>query len=119
MQFLTQHTFGIVIAIVLIFLLWQFWIAPKFNRKEQEEKKANDISEPGDDVITRIKKGFKIMKEKARDKVKNSGFGKNLQVEQDSSKSDDMMPLGLIENSNKKEDDPFATDFSKLNKVEL
>jgi hypothetical protein len=126
LQFVSQHSLLIAIAVIIIFLLWQFYLKPKLGKKnssiskEPQQSNAEVIQKTdssvkqADTTPSRIGRGFGVM----MDKLKNSDYVKGMQEERESAKVTDMMPRELMGNQEESED-VWSTDFSKLKKVDI
>lgn len=127
-QIITKHTVLIAIVIIAIFLLWQFYLKNKLfsGKKKVEDKKEVIEADPNSSLIIaaennkpdtttkRIGRGFGVM----MDKIRNSDYVKGVQAEQETAKSDDMLPKGIFV-QDKEPEDNFSTDLSKLTKVDF
>lgn len=100
------------IIIILLFLFYQFFVKPKLYRVQKQE----DTSGGKDTFFRRIARGFGVM----REKIANSEYAKRLEEEHKTASATDMMPSEMLQEDKKEEGpDPFATDFSRLTKVDF
>ena len=104
-DFITQHTLLVAIIVIIIFLLYQFYLKPKYftgikvDQGLPEAKPVyQSIPTEKDTTPARIRRGFGVMK----NKIADSDFIKNIHSQQE-----DDGP------------DPFATDFSKMGQVDF
>ena len=113
-SFITNHTFGIAIIMILVILVWQF--IPKGSKASENKSVDKPDDKPKEDsTLDRMKRGFKVMGEK----IKESDYVKGIKEEQklaDDGKLDDMMPKGIGESVG---DDFFNTDLTKIGKTDL
>lgn len=142
MQVISRNILTIGITIVALFLLFQFYILPKFFGKKDGVKKdllkpeppkiliadtklveAPKLDETPDTTGQRMKRGFGVMASKLKagyEKVRDSDYVKAIQEENNNPNPESFLPEELINSKDSKdEENPFATDLGKLTKVDF
>ena len=127
-QFITSNSLPLTVGIIIIFLCYQFFLAPLFKKTKDkpDDKKQEEIKKPEENKtdkkesnVKRISGGFGVM----MDKVKNSNYVKSVQEENEKGNPAFDLPSEFTNKKrNKKssdDDDQFSTDLSGFGKVNL